>query len=208
MKGSLFVISAPSGAGKTSLVKALVESVEGIGVSVSHTTRPARPGEVEGVNYHFVDRPAFEQLIGQGDFLEQAEVFGNLYGTSKGWVQDRLKAGQDVILEIDWQGAQQVRRLLPDAVGVFILPPSREVLAQRLAGRGTDSPEVIARRLAQAAEDMSHFAEFDYVIINDDFARALADLKAVVLAQRARVGRLGAGQLSLIERLLAGGAVG
>ncbi len=203
MKGSLFVISAPSGAGKTSLVKALVGSVDNIGVSVSHTTRAQRPGEVDGVNYHFTDRDTFQAMIGRGEFLEQAEVFGNLYGTSKTWVEQTLQGGQDVILEIDWQGAQQVRRLLPEAVGVFILPPSREVLRERLTGRGTDAAEVIERRLAQAAEDMSHFAEFDYVIINDLFDRALADLAAVVRAQRSRVNRLGDEQLTLIERLLA-----
>lgn len=203
MKGSLFVISAPSGAGKTSLVKALVGNVDSIGVSVSHTTRAQRPGEVDGVNYHFTDRDTFQAMIGRGEFLEQAEVFGNLYGTSKTWVEQTLHGGQDVILEIDWQGAQQVRRLLPEAVGVFILPPSREVLRERLTGRGTDAAEVIERRLAQAAEDMSHFAEFDYVIINDLFDRALAELSAVVRAQRTRVNRLGDAQLSLIERLLA-----
>ena len=203
MKGSLFVISAPSGAGKTSLVKALIGAVDNIGVSVSHTTRPQRPGEVHGVNYHFTPREEFQAMIGRGDFLEQAEVFGNLYGTSKTWVEQTLRDGRDVILEIDWQGAQQIRRLVPDAVGVFILPPSREVLRERLTGRGTDAAEVIERRLAQAAEDMSHFAEFDYVIVNDLFDRALADLVAVVRAQRSRVNRLGGEKLTLIERLLA-----
>lgn len=202
MKGSLFVISAPSGAGKTSLVQALVGNVDNVGVSVSHTTRRQRPGEVHGVNYHFTDRDAFEQMIERGDFLEQAEVFGNLYGTSKTWVEETLQAGRDVILEIDWQGAQQVRRLMPDSVGVFILPPSREVLRDRLVGRSTDAAEVIERRLAQAAEDMSHFAEFDYVIINDRFERAHADLAAVVVAQRSRVNRLAGEKLGLIERLL------
>ncbi|MFP5382804.1 MAG: guanylate kinase [Gammaproteobacteria bacterium] len=208
MKGTLFVIAAPSGAGKTSLVKALVEATENIAVSVSHTTRAQRPGEVDGVNYHFIDRDGFGQLIAQGDFLEQAEVFGNLYGTSKRWVEDTLRHGRDVILEIDWQGAQQVRRLIPDAVGIFILPPSRETLRERLVGRSTDAAEVIERRLAQAAEDMAHFAEFDYVIINDVFNRALDDLKAVVLARRAQVNRLGGAKATLIERLLGNGRLG
>lgn len=208
MKGTLFVIAAPSGAGKTSLVKALVEATENIAVSVSHTTRAQRPGEVDGVNYHFIDRDGFGQLIAQGDFLEQAEVFGNLYGTSKRWVEDTLRHGRDVILEIDWQGAQQVRRLIPDAVGIFILPPSRETLRERLVGRSTDAAEVIERRLAQAAEDMAHFAEFDYVIINDVFNRALDDLKAVVLARRAQVNRLGGAKTTLIERLLGNGRLG
>lgn len=208
MKGTLFVIAAPSGAGKTSLVKALVEATDNIAVSVSHTTRAQRPGEVDGVNYHFIDRDGFGQLIAQGDFLEQAEVFGNLYGTSKRWVEDTLRHGRDVILEIDWQGAQQVRRLIPDAVGIFILPPSRETLRERLVGRSTDATEVIERRLAQAAEDMAHFAEFDYVIINDVFSRALDDLRAVVLARRAQVNRLGGATATLIERLLGNGRLG
>lgn len=208
MKGTLFVIAAPSGAGKTSLVKALVEATDNIAVSVSHTTRAQRPGEVDGVNYHFIDRAQFEQLIAQGDFLEQAEVFGNLYGTSKRWVEDTLRQGRDVILEIDWQGAQQIRRLVPDAVGIFILPPSREALRERLVGRSTDATEVIERRLAQAAGDMAHFAEFDYVIINDVFGRALDDLHAVVLARRAQVNRLGNTTATLIERLLGGGRLG
>lgn len=204
MQGSLFVISAPSGAGKTSLVKALVERIDHIGVSVSHTTRAQRPGEVDGVNYHFVDRDTFGRMTAQGDFLEQAEVFGNLYGTSQRWVTGTLASGRDVILEIDWQGAAQVRRLLPGTVGVFILPPSREVLRSRLTGRGTDSAEVIERRLAQAAEDMSHYGEFDHVIVNDDFGKALDELAAVVVAQRSRSNRLGEPTLALLRDLLGG----
>ncbi len=202
MKGSLFVVSAPSGAGKTSLVQALIASIDNIGVSVSHTTRAQRPGEQHGVNYHFTTREAFGQMIERGDFLEQAEVFGNLYGTSKVWVENTLQAGRDVILEIDWQGAQQVRRLMPDSVGIFILPPSRQALRERLVGRSTDAAEVIERRLAQATEDMSHFVEFDYVIINAVFDQALAEIQAVVRAQRSRVSRLAGAKLSLIERLL------
>ncbi len=174
MKGSLFVVSAPSGAGKTSLVQALIGSIDNIGVSVSHTTRAQRPGEQHGVNYHFTTRESFGQMIERGDFLEQAEVFGNLYGTSKVWVENTLQAGRDVILEIDWQGAQQVRRLMPDSVGIFILPPSRQALRERLVGRSTDAAEIIERRLAQATEDMSHFVEFDYVIINAVFDQKAA----------------------------------
>lgn len=204
MKGSLFVIAAPSGAGKTSLVRALLGRLDRIGVSISHTTRPQRPGETDGVNYFFTDRAHFQALINAGEFLEQAEVFGNLYGTSKTWVEQTLASGRDVILEIDWQGAEQIRRLLPETIGIFILPPSLPVLRERLVGRSTDAPEVIERRLAQAATDMTHYVEFDYVVINDDFERALAELLAVVSAQRSRVDRLGGERLAVIERLLAG----
>lgn len=204
MKGSLFVIAAPSGAGKTSLVKALLDRLDNIGVSVSHTTRAQRPGEVDGVNYFFTDRARFQALVEAGEFLEQAEVFGNLYGTSRSWVANALQQGRDVILEIDWQGAQQVRRLMPDAIGIFILPPSLPTLRERLVGRSTDAPDVIARRLAQATEDMSHYIEFDYVVINDDFETALAQLMSVIKAQRSRVDRLGDGQLQVIQQLLGG----
>ncbi len=184
MSGTLFVVSAASGTGKTSLVKALLDVKEGIGVSVSHTTRPMRPGEEDGVNYHFTSRDDFQRMIEAGDFLEYAEVFGNLYGTSRPWVDAQLKSDRDVILEIDWQGAQQVRRLMPDAISLFILPPSLTVLEQRLRGRGTDAEEVIAHRLREAQGDISHYAEFDYLVINDDFNAALADLKAIVRAAR------------------------
>ncbi|WP_404367777.1 guanylate kinase [Marinobacter sp.] len=186
-KGTLFVISAPSGAGKTSLVTSLVEKDERLKVSVSHTTRPMRKGEQQGVNYHFVDRETFEAMIGRGEFFEYADVFGNYYGTSQLWVEQTLRSGRDVILEIDWQGAEQVRRLMPDCVGIFIVPPSPEVLQARLLGRGTDSPEVVARRLREAGEECSHAVEFDYLVVNDHFNVALHDLQAIVSAQRLRM---------------------
>lgn len=185
-QGSLYLISAPSGAGKTSLVKALVGKAEqggypgaGLRVSVSHTTRPQRPGEVDGQNYHFTDVPTFKGMIAAGAFLEHAEVFGNFYGTSRAWVEEQLAAGVDVILEIDWQGADQIRALMPDAVRIFILPPSREALEQRLVNRGTDNAEVIAARMAKAAHEMSHYADADFLVINDDFDQAVADLLAI-----------------------------
>ena len=182
--GTLFIISAPSGAGKTSLVKALTDDLNHIRVSVSHTTRAMRPGEHDGVNYHFVDRAEFERMNAQGDFIEQAEVFGNFYGTSRSALQHTLDQGYDLILEIDWQGAQQVRRLMPQALSVFILPPSQEALRHRLDGRGQDSEEIIAGRMKEAVSEMVHYDEYDYVIINDDFDAALADLKAVFRSNR------------------------
>lgn len=201
-KGNLFVISAPSGAGKTSLVNALVEGSPEVCVSVSYTTRLIRPGEIDGVNYHFVSREVFVDMIERGDFLEHAEVFGNLYGTSQSWVESQLEQGGDIILEIDWQGAQQVRRLMPASVSVFILPPSREVLIQRLRNRGQDSEEIIARRTDEAITEMAHYAESDYLIINDKFQQALADLKAIVHGQRLRQDRQNVLHQSLISSLL------
>lgn len=188
-RGTLYTVSAPSGAGKTSLVNALVSDHPEIRISVSHTTRPIRKGEQSGVDYHFVERATFEKMIGEARFLEHAEVFGNFYGTSADWVQDTLATGTDVILEIDWQGAAQVRRLMPEAVGIFILPPSLEILATRLRGRGQDDDEVIRTRLAGAQEEMAHYAEFDYLVVNDDFEHALADLRAIIHSQRLRQGR-------------------
>jgi guanylate kinase len=192
-QGNLYLISAPSGAGKTSLVKALLAVDQpglhggaGLCVSVSHTTRPMRPGEVEGVNYHFVDRATFQAMRDRGEFLEHAEVFGNFYGTSRIWVTARLAAGWDVILEIDWQGAAQIKSLLPDSVGIFILPPSRETLEQRLNHRGQDKPEVIAERMAKAVSEMSHYAQADYLVINDVFEVALADLQAITRSKQLR----------------------
>lgn len=183
-QGTLFIVSAPSGAGKTSLVRELIESLDGIQVSVSHTTRERREGEVDGVNYHFVDVPAFETMIEHGDFFEYARVFDNYYGTSRRTVEAMLAAGQDVILEIDWQGARQVRQQLPDAVSVFILPPSREELERRLASRGTDEHAVIARRMRDAVDEMTHHDEYDYLVINDDFTTALRELQSLVIARR------------------------
>ncbi len=189
VKGNLFVVSAPSGAGKTSLVRALLEQDNAVRLSVSYTTRPMRPGEVDGRDYHFVTREHFQEMLGQGDFLESAEVYGNYYGTSQSWLTGVLDGGEDVLLEIDWQGAAQVRKLFPEAITVFVLPPSLEALRHRLTGRGQDSAEVIERRLAAAREDMGHVAEFDYVIINDRFDAALADLLAIFRAERLTLAR-------------------
>lgn len=185
--GTLFVVSAPSGAGKTSLVAEMLRADHKLGVSVSHTTRPMREGEKNGVNYHFVSRNEFETMIGRGDFLEHADVFGNYYGTSQVWVREMLASGRDVILEIDWQGAAQVRHLIPECVSVFIVPPSSEILRDRLEGRGTDAPDVVERRLSEAREECSHAGMFDYLVVNDDFREALADLLAIVRSQRLRM---------------------
>ncbi len=187
--GTLYTVSAPSGAGKTSLVNALIERCERLRVSVSHTTRPQRPGEQDGVNYHFIDEPAFLRMLDRAAFLEHARVFGNLYGTSQAWVEEQLAAGTDVILEIDWQGAEQVKRLLPATRGIFILPPSRQALEQRLTGRGQDDPGIIAGRLAKAVEEMSHYVQSDYLVVNNDFDQALAELEAIVVCQRLQTPR-------------------
>ncbi|MDV3504088.1 guanylate kinase [Marinobacter sp. M-5] len=200
-QGTLYVISAPSGAGKTSLVAGMLRNDGRLGVSVSHTTRPMREGEQHGVNYHFVSRDEFEAMIGRGDFLEHADVFGNYYGTSQVWVRETLATGQDVILEIDWQGAEQVRRLIPECVGIFIVPPSAEVLRERLTGRGTDAPEVVERRLAEATDECSHAVEFDYLVVNDNFDVALADLLAIVRGQRLRMTAQQARHAVLLSRL-------
>ncbi len=182
--GTLYIISAPSGAGKTSLVKALIDSEPQIRVSVSHTTRAMRPGEAEGVNYHFVGREQFLAMIDNSELLEHAEVFGNLYGTSQAWVEQTLLEGFDLILEIDWQGAQQVRRLMPQSRSIFILPPTQEALRHRLTNRGQDSGEIIEQRMREAVSEMSHYVEYDYLLINDDFAHALSDLKAIFRANQ------------------------
>jgi guanylate kinase len=184
--GSLFVIVAPSGAGKTSLVRALLERDPSIGLSVSYTTRPARHGEIDGVHYHFVDQVEFDRRRAAGEFLEWALVHGNHYGTSRAWIADQIASGTDIVLEIDWQGAAQVRRMFPDAVSVFIAPPSLEVLRQRLTARGQDSPEVIERRMAAARSELEHAGECQYVIINQDFAVACQALVGIADAARCR----------------------
>ncbi len=186
MIGNLFIVAAPSGAGKTTLVGELLARDGLIDLSVSHTTRPPRPGEVDGADYHFVDVATFTAMRARGEFLESAEVHGNYYGTSRRWLEERLRAGRDVLLEIDWQGARQVKALFPEAIGVFVLPPSYEELERRLRGRGQDQAEVIERRLTAAREEMQHVGEFEYVIINNDLQEALADLSAVVRAARLR----------------------
>lgn len=202
-KGTLYIFSAPSGAGKTSLVKALTSSLSDISVSVSHTTRPMREGEVDGVHYHFVDKAQFQSLVDQNQFLEHACVFGNDYGTSHAHLQEQLEQGQDIILEIDWQGGAQVRKLVPDSVSVFILPPSRQALEERLTGRGQDSPEVIHQRLQEAHEEMLHFGEYDYLIINDNFNHALQELSIIVQAKRLKVEKQKSTHRLLIDELLA-----
>lgn len=182
--GNLYIVAAPSGAGKTSLVKKLVETTPNVVISVSHTTRPPRPGEKEGQDYHFVSVPTFEAMAADGLFLEQARVFENRYGTSRSAVSAQREAGLDVILEIDWQGARQVRTLMPECASIFILPPSRQALHQRLMNRGQDSQETIDRRMAAALDELSHYAEFDYLIVNDHFPEALDALRAIVIAHR------------------------
>lgn len=198
MTGNLFIITAPSGAGKTSLVRALLQADNQIRLSVSYTTRKPRPGETDGVDYHFVDDAQFLHMLTDNDFLESAEVHGARYGTSQNRVETDLKAGFDVILEIDWQGAAQVRNLYPQAISIFILPPSMEALQQRLTDRGQDSVHVIAQRFAAAREEMSHFVEFDYVTINDKFEVALQDLGAIVRTQRLKRDK----QMQRYEKLL------
>jgi guanylate kinase len=182
-RGQLYVVAAPSGAGKTSLVKALLERVPELRLSVSHTTRAKRPKEEHGREYFFVSIPEFKDKVAKGDFLEHAQVFDNFYGTGRAPVEEQLATGRNVILEIDWQGARQVRASMPSAATIFILPPSRQALEQRLRNRATDSEEVIARRLRDAVGDMSHWNEFDYVVVNDDFERATDDLASIVLGK-------------------------
>ena len=179
-EGKLFIFSAASGTGKTSLAKALVERNPKFAFSVSHTTRAARPGEQHGVHYYFVSRAEFDRMVAAGEFVEHATVFGNSYGTSKQAIDDQLRAGKDVILDIDWQGARAIKRWHPEAVSIFILPPSRAALRERLTGRGQDAPEVIDRRMHEAVSEMSHYREFDRLVVNDDFEAALADLMAVL----------------------------
>jgi len=186
--GTLYIISAPSGAGKSSLLRALLEQLpQSLQLSVSHTTRAPRPGEIDGEDYHFIDVPGFKERVAAGDFLEHAQVFDNFYGTSRQAVQQQLQAGHDVILEIDWQGARLIREQLPDAVSIFILPPSREALQQRLQDRGQDDDAVIARRMRDAISEMSHYDEYDYLVINDDFELARDELAAILRCHRLRL---------------------
>lgn len=198
-RGNLYVIAAPSGAGKTTLVEALVDSVPKITVSISHTTREKRPNEQQGVNYYFIDKAAFESKIAHGDFLEYATVFNHYYGTSKTWVEETLTKGIDVILEIDWQGHQQIKKLHPTAISIFILPPSMDDLRDRLVKRNQDKPDIIRQRLADAKETVAHIREFDYVVVNDDFVNALHDLKIIIEAGRLAEPRQTAKFLKLIN---------
>lgn len=200
--GTLFTVSAPSGAGKTSLVSALIERCDDLKVSVSHTTRPMRPGEIDGVNYHFVAESAFLGMLERSEFLEHARVFGNLYGTSQIWVEKQLARGIDVILEIDWQGAHQVKKLMPASQSIFILPPSKATLEQRLTARGQDDSEIIAQRMSEAVEEMSHYTQSDYMIVNNDFDLAASELQAVVTSQRLRTQSQVQTQAQLLQDLL------
>ena len=187
--GTLYTVSAPSGAGKTSLVNALIERCGDLQVSVSHTTRPMRPAEKEGVNYHFVSENVFVDMLDRAEFLEHAQVFGNLYGTSSVWLEEQLERGLDVILEIDWQGARQVKQLLPETQSIFILPPSRQALQQRLSLRGQDDPSIIEGRMNAAVAEMSHYVESDFLVVNKDFDQALDELQSIVASQRLRTAR-------------------
>lgn len=200
--GNLYVVAAPSGAGKTTLVEALVDSLPKITVSISHTTRPKRPNEMHGINYYFIEREEFEQKIEHGDFLEHATIFDNLYGTSKSWVEETLSKGMDVILEIDWQGHQQIKELFPHSIGIFILPPSMDDLRMRLIKRNQDHPDIIQKRLTDAKETVSHVNEFEYVVVNDDFVSALHDLKTIIEAGRLLCKRQTAKFAKLIENLI------
>jgi len=199
--GNLFIISAPSGAGKTSLVKALLKTGIDLRLSISYTSRPARPEEVDGRDYHFVSREMFEQRRERGEFLESAQLYGNFYGTSQKWINETIASGHDILLEIDSQGAHQVRRIFPKVVGIFVLPPSLEVLEMRLRLRGQDSSEAITRRLAAAREEMGHVGEYDYVIINEKLDKALQDLACVVHAERLRMTKQIARHHDLVTQL-------
>ncbi|MFT7287079.1 MAG: guanylate kinase [Halieaceae bacterium] len=201
--GTLFIISAPSGAGKTSLVRALVEAEPSLQVSVSHTTRKIRPGEEDGVNYHFCSHGYFDSMLGRAEFLEHAQVFDNWYGTSQQFVQKQLGADEDVILEIDWQGASQVKRLLPNTCAIFVLPPSESALRERLRQRGQDDEATINRRMATAVSEMSHYVEADYIVINDVFAHALDSLRAIVQSQRLRTEKQSRRHADQLRALLA-----
>jgi len=200
--GTLYIIAAPSGAGKSSLVNALIARLSFVYLSISHTTRPMRPGEEDGAHYHFTQAADFLERVGAGEFLEHAQVFDNYYGTSQTYVQSQLDSGHDVILEIDWQGAQQVRRLMPGSRSIFILPPSKAALQERLEKRQQDSDAIITRRMLDAVSEMSHYAEFDYLIINDDFYKALDELSAIFTANRTVIGQQQQRHQGLIAQLL------
>lgn len=202
VSGTLYIVAAPSGAGKSSLVNALIARLPFVYLSISHTTRAMRPGEKNGEHYHFTTKDDFIERVGRGEFLEHADVFDHYYGTSQTYVQKQLDAGHDVILEIDWQGAQQVRRLMPNAQSIFILPPSKEALRERLEKRQQDSQAVIERRMKDAASDMAHFAEFDYLIINDDFYKSLDEMCTIFVANRTRIEQQQARYDTLLQQLL------
>ena len=201
MSGTLFIVSSPSGGGKTSLVKALLEAEPEVRLSVSYTTRQPRPGEIEGRDYNFVAPLEFNRMLQAGEFLESAIIYGSHYGTSQKWVEAEFARGRDVLLEIDWQGAQQVRKLVRQVVSIFILPPSLETLEARLRGRAQDTSEVVARRLAAAREEIAHVAEYDYVMINEDFNRATLDLRSIVRAERLKLARQISRHGDLINRM-------
>ncbi|PMH46012.1 guanylate kinase [Vibrio sp. 10N.286.49.B3] len=203
-KGTLYIVSAPSGAGKSSLISAMLETnpTYAMKVSVSHTTRDARPGEIDGTHYHYIAKEEFKSLIEQGLFLEYAEVFGNYYGTSRVWIEDNLNKGIDVFLDIDWQGARQIREQMPQAKSIFILPPSNGELERRLNTRGQDAPEVIAKRMSEAKSEISHYNEYDYMIINDDFDNALIDFKAIIRAERLKQDKQSAKYQGMLTALL------
>lgn len=196
--GTLYIVAAPSGGGKTSLVRQLIKTLDGIEVSISHTTRPMRPGETHGVDYFFVSELEFDKMVEANAFIEHARVFDKLYGTSVAQITQRLEQGIDIILDIDWQGAEQIRRLFKDVVSVFIIPPSLEVLKQRLMCRSQDNPEVIHERMIKAQDELSHYPEFDYLIVNNEFDKAALELESIVIANRLRIGR----QVNKLSNLL------
>lgn len=206
ISGQLYTVSAPSGAGKTSLVKALIEREHALSVTVSHTTRVRREGEVDGVNYHFVNQPQFQAMLTDNVFLEHAQVFTNWYGTSRVEVELRLDRGEDVVLEIDWQGAEQIKRLMPDTIAIYIVPPSLSALRERLTGRGQDNEQVISQRMQTAVDEISHYSDADYLIINDDFETALTEIQSVICCQRLQLGRQKQQNSALLEELLSNSA--